>query len=521
MPAPMIDQRVEKNAACDRLMKEGIDGRQDLDAVIRTATLTDLAIELGRKDGLACALAWCEALEQKPIPGDLAILVDYNRANAIAGERYGTEWHWDQPTLASELFYLRRAISHEKFAETPDTIRCMCLNNIGNRMDVAGRAIEALEYWRRALEVQPNFGMALCNRAKILADYAMALEDRGEQALLFWVAHKEASAALAPTAAYTDVRDERNRERVKTLKDWIESFVDLEGIAAEDPLALHDTSATDEEREYRRWCLDNRLYLNPFNDLGQYSVGPYDSMQLPAHVVRVDAPHIFESFFDQMKQEYVSARWFLYEGLTAKTLHFSDRDVLLQAIEPRPSLSLATEKVKAAYRISYSLFDKIGFFVNSYMELGIPEKQVTFRTLWRTGDKKPIRSQFDVTGTSTGNWAFCALYWVAKDFFEKASDEVAEPQARGLSDIRNHVEHKYLRVTVAESPVVPPDDLALMVSREQLERKAIHLLKLARSGLIYLALGVGFEERRREVGRAGVPLEEIPSTPHLVDAEKI
>ena len=113
------------------------------------------------------------------------------------------------------------------------------------------------------------------------------------------------------------------------------------------------------------------------------------------------------------------------------------------------------------------------------------------------------------------------MYWLAKDFFEKADDEVAEPQARGLSDIRNHIEHKYLRVTVAESPTVPPYDLAFMVSREQLEAKALHLLKLARSALIYLAIGVGFEERRREPSRAGVPLEEIPSTPYLPDAEKI
>ena len=49
----------------------------------------------------------------------------------------------------------------------------------------------------------------------------------------------------------------------------------------------------------------------------------------------------------------------------------------------------------------------------------------------------------------------------------------------------------------------------------------MHLLKLARSALIYLAMGVGFEERRREPARAGVPLEEIPSTPYLSDAEKI
>jgi hypothetical protein len=156
--------------------------------------------------------------------------------------------------------------------------------------------------------------------------------------------------------------------------------------------------------------------------------------------------------------------------------------------------------------------------MNAYMGLGIPEKQITFRTLWRTDEKKPIRKEFDLTGN---NWGFCALYWLAKDFSEKANDEVAEPQARGLSDIRNYIEHKYLRVTVAESPTVPSDDLALMVSREQFENKALHLVKLARSALIYLAIGVGFEERRREPSRAGMPLEEIPSVPYLPDAEKM
>ena len=78
----------------------------------------------------------------------------------------------------------------------------------------------------------------------------------------------------------------------------------------------------------------------------------------------------------------------------------------------------------------------------------------------------------------TGNWGFCALYWLAKDFLEKETDEVAEPQARGLSEIRNCIEHKYLRVTVAESPITPSDDLALMVSREEVQAKALHLMKL-------------------------------------------
>jgi hypothetical protein len=156
--------------------------------------------------------------------------------------------------------------------------------------------------------------------------------------------------------------------------------------------------------------------------------------------------------------------------------------------------------------------------MNAYMKLGIPEKQVSFRTLWRPGENKPIRKEFELTG----NWGFCALYWLAKDFFEKDNDEVAEPQARGLSDIRNHIEHKYLRVTAAESsPTATPEDLAFMVSREQFQLKAMHLLKLARSALIYLAIGIGFEEMRREPSRAGEPVEELPPTPDLPDDEKI
>lgn len=508
--------RLEKNTLCDLLMKEGIDGRPDDDALSRTRTLTALAVELGRADCLTSALAWHEILEKRAISGAQAIFLDLSWANALAGNRYRTAWQWDQPTLAREIFHLRRAISNPAFSRAPDVTKSKCLNNLGSRLRVAGRALEALEYWRRALEVQPNFGMALCNRARVLANYQAALEDPNEAALVLWMAHNEASAAIAPTALYTDPSDEHTKDSTKTLKEWIASRIDVAAIAAADPLSLPDTSATAEERKYREWCLINGLFINPLNDLGPCPVAAADSMGLAQHVVRVDAPHKFESFYDQMKQEYVSARWLLHAGLISTTAHFSDRDVLLAATEPRPSLSLAVEHIKAAYRISYSLFDKIGFFVAAYMELGIPERQITFRTLWRSGENKPLRKEFDLTG----NWGFCALYWLAKDFLEKENDDVAEPQARGLSDIRNHIEHKYLRVTEAEFPTAPPDDLALMVSREQFKAKALHLLKLARSALIYLAIGVGFEERRREPSRTGQPIEELASTPFLSDAEK-
>src|ERR1700739_2728596 len=121
-------QRLHKNSICDLLMKEGLDDWRDEENVARAGLLTDLAIELGRNDSLACAVAWYEVLEQKSFCDELAVSLDYGHANAIAGKRYGTKWQWEQPTLAREIFYLRRAISHQKFSQMPDRFKCVCLN---------------------------------------------------------------------------------------------------------------------------------------------------------------------------------------------------------------------------------------------------------------------------------------------------------------------------------------------------------------------------------------------------------
>jgi hypothetical protein len=60
-----------------------------------------------------------------------------------------------------------------------------------------------------------------------------------------------------------------------------------------------------------------------------------------------------------------------------------------------------------------------------------------------------------------------------------------------------------------------------MVPRSQFEAKAVHILKLARTALIYLAIGVRFEEQRRESALTGTLVEEIPHPPYLLDDEKM
>jgi hypothetical protein len=63
-----------------------------------------------------------------------------------------------------------------------------------------------------------------------------------------------------------------------------------------------------------------------------------------------------------MKQEYTSARW-LYDGMEADLRTCGLRCSPLQPLD-YPCYSIAVEKVKAAFRMGYALFDKI--VVNDY-----------------------------------------------------------------------------------------------------------------------------------------------------------
>ena len=60
-----------------------------------------------------------------------------------------------------------------------------------------------------------------------------------------------------------------------------------------------------------------------------------------------------------------------------------------------------------------------------------------------------------------------------------------------------------------------------MVSRREFEKKTVLLLRLARSALIYLMIGVRFEEERRKPRYADESIEDIQPAPWLADAEKI
>jgi len=495
----------------DALMKsQGFEEVSKETAIEMVGHLIDLSCDLNRALGTTRALEWCDMLEQRDLSNSEAALLAYFRANAWANRQrekrpdHMSTWAWEQPETQEQVLHLRRAVNGPGFDELNALRRCQVLTNLANQLNTVGRFVDALEYWDRALAINADFGMALGNRGYGLVQYAKALYDQGHRALFLLRAHEGLSAALSSRAeyegAYEDARAFFAKERI-----GVENAVDVARVSRSIDLHSHSLGSSEEEWRYRRWCLQNRLFLNPLNDLGTHSIAGRDVLMLPNFVTPLEEPPTLIGFFNQMKQEFVSARWLFFEGAHATEVHFSDRDVRLYNTLDYPSYALAVEKVKAAYRIAYSIFDKIGFFLNEYMALGVEPQRVYFKTIWYQryeASNRPIRPEFE----QSENWPFRGLFWLSKDLFDEEFRAITEPDAQALYEIRNHLEHKYLKIHEMFVPTADressdswlTDRLAYSVRREDLKAKTLRLLKLSRAGLIYLSLGMNRVELRRK-----------------------
>ena len=500
-----------------RELLDGLDDRQALQAI---GELIDLAHDRQAPELTDKALRWADELEQRGISDEHQARLDYFRANAFA-DRYRARlgdraavWAWDQPELQQQIFLLRRARYSVAFSDLTWIDRCQILTNLANVLDMVGRFIEARAIYSEALAIEPEFWMARGNRGVAAIHYARALFDPGHQRVFALRAHGDLLATLASIDRHREWGDAEHL--FPYFAEWAATIGrsgDLEAMAERYDPANYPLGRSKDERAYRAWCLRNRLFLNPLNDVEDQAIAAHDTLNLPTFTTGLDEPPVVIGFFNQLKQEYASARWLYYSGTHTQRTHFSDRAVFLHNTLDYPSYGLAVEQVKLAFRMAYSLFDKIAFFLNHYLRLAIPERQVSFRSIWRSSANEPIREVFE----QSENWPLRGLYWLSKDFFEPEMRESTDPDARALSAVRNHLEHKYLKVHELRAPEPPPtpgtdpfyDDLAYSISRQSLEQSTLKLLKLARAALIYLSLGMHREERRREEAR-GETVQSMP-----------
>ncbi|MHB9704354.1 LA2681 family HEPN domain-containing protein [Alcaligenes aquatilis] len=488
------------------------------------AVLIDSAIDKGNQAELCKAIKFADEVESKCGPLD-ACLVCYYRSNAWAAlhqlrTKVTNPWCWELPELQNQIYWLRRAIRHEGYSQLPPSRRAQFHCNLGNLLNTVGRFVEALDEWEYALREQPILGIARGNLGRGLVDYGSYLSDPGNQYLFLHRGAQELERAIVGGA---DRDGSTYPEAITEFESWLRKVKEMLGDAIKDePSPVFLLGRSRREREYRQWSLDKKLFLNPLNDLGVEYEAACDVLILPPHNIGKHGITLL-AFFNQLKQEYAYARWCLYEGSHIRSVHFSDREVVLAFNADMALYSMGIEKIKTAFRCAYSLLDKIAYFVSDYWQLEISEKQVNFRDVWFENPRAPEK-QLHKKFESSRNQPLRGLFWLSKDIYSK-NHAVMHPSARELDSLRNHLEHKYVKVVYALSSMagecdIFTDNLAHQIQQDELVRKTEYLLRQSRSALIYLCLAMDYEESQMRAGNDGVialmEYETYPDTQKVV-----
>lgn len=498
------------------LIKAPVHTMSDADALGCVANLIDLSGDTLSGRGIKRAFGMLKEIGQRNLTPAQQATLHYFRANAWNNKRKmeassGLR-QWEHPDRQEQILALFMARNHEGFAKLDKVRRCQILTNLGIQFNEVGRFVEAVELWDSALEILPNFAMARGSRGSGLKYYGLVSEDHYDQEVLMLAAHDAFVSASAKGVLWDSVYPPAVKEGFAAEARQIAEWFDLDAIASDLDLGSPPLGRSKKEQAYRRWCLRHRLFVNPLNDLGPHPIAANDYLMLPSLRVGTEEmgmPSVI-GLYNQMKQEYAFARLLLFEGEPSDSVHFADRRVRLYNTLDYPSFSMATEKKRAAFRLAYSILDKVGYFINHYWQLGTELHRVGFRTVWydRSGEAPVLHGRFK----DYENWPLHGLFWLSKDLFDDNFQRVTSPDAQAIFIIRNHLEHKYLQVheSWASASIIDPitGTLGSSISSHDFAAKALRLLKIARAAIIYLPLAVHLEEKaRRQNSKAGMVIE--------------
>jgi len=477
-------------------------------------TLIDAAHAYHDKEGAQAALAIAASRDTTTWNSTDRALLHFFLANAnddLWRNEQTTpaqQWEWTSKHFDETLLHLRQARNEPGFTTLPAAAQCKILTNLGNNLSTIGRYIEAQEQWNHALTIDPTFPMARANRGYGRYYYAGTLHERGHREAFLHLAHEDLRTSTPHVA------DAEAKQAFAAIQAKIEQLAPAAYWQKPHTFRTRSLGQTPEEIAYRTWTLNHRLFLNPINDLTTESAAARDNIHTPTMLVPLDEPPSYQGFFNQLKQEYTTARFLLYQGLDHQAPAWADKDVMLYNTLDYPAYGTNLELTKLAYRSCYSLFDKIAYLINQYLKLGISEKRVNFKSLWY--EKEDPKRALKATFHRYANLPLRGLYWISRDLDENNPRHVS-PDAAQLSTIRQHLEHKYLKAHTIDWPLAKgdprrDDTLALNIDQHEFEAKAQRLITMTRAALLYLILAITVEERHRRKGSNDTLIEtELPT----------
>ena len=218
--------------------------------------------------------------------------------------------------------------------------------------------------------------------------------------------------------------------------------------------------------------------------------------------------------FNQIKQEYVYARYLCFNSIESDSVHYADENVDLIDCLDYVQYSIRVEGLKASFKTLYSLLDKVAMFINEYYSLKIKTRQVNFHSIWR--------SNSDLNKMLDKNIGLSSIFWIEKDFDNGDNSLTANPHAKLLKTIRNYLEHRFTNITLNFiDGSEENNETRLYLTEFELQECTLDLLNLVREVIFSLKNAIQISENEKqstlssEVALIPINYEEVDSEDKL------
>jgi len=435
----------------------------------------------------------------------------YNIATSYGDLRKYT----DERNIEKEIYYFRYAIDLYEaeylfvFDEEEGNIErkiakyiaMRAYTNIGNSMKHVGRYITAIDYYNNALLIENTFAMVSLNLSFTLFRYAQIQIKPHEQQYY----HHACYHYYEQTKLYkVNLESEKYLTQLEeTMKSFHQDYID--NYLTKDLGLPKFKVKNPAEADYRHHILLNRLFLEPCLDILGDICFAVDSLNLP---LSKDEKPIIIGLFNQIKQEYNTARYLWYEStvvrdpfITDIIKHISDNELDFITLDDTANHSYRENLLRVSFKAAYSIFDRIAFFINEYFAVGLTGSRISFKNIWKDAikdSKGKVRYSMPnpIMKAYGDNYLVKAMYWLQKDFYEDKDTNITSPNAEPLYKMRNDMEHNCIR-TVEVLPLDKRENKFTKFTTEyQIENNTYKLLKLLREIIIYLCLAINLEEKK-------------------------
>jgi len=353
--------------------------------------------------------------------------------------------------------------------------------NIANILEKYGRNYEALYTYDRALRFNPNFGMALGNKAIALEYYcllapqqSLVLLNQSYLLLKQALKDKKISEVGGPFAA----------------ENFEKKLISIERYFKGEKYTPKDLQQPKNITKYQQFVLKNNLFLN--YDFGYF----YDRESLKDNFF----PNLHEEFnskkssktsimsertyfcfnvFNQLMEDFITSRYNFYKAINLKCKKI-DKDTNYVYTYDYTAHSLKFGMLKSVFSSLYNCLDKIAHLINYYFskkEINVNNLDIYFD--WFTSE------EFKEIIVEKQNYRLLALFSLSLDFKSNA------PFYK-LCRMRNRITHSFLNVATDYSP---SKEHEIYETSEDLLIEYIHLLFiLVKSAIIYAIIAIRLDD---------------------------